>query len=214
MAENKKRKVKLVIVEDSDDEDSVVVDNSMANLLVKLESGGLDTLVLIYRKEFKLGFTNMKASSIPLERRRALIKSGIREEVEKSSDPNALCKKILETYFKTRVFETNWLSKFAVGEEVLVNIACGRSYISMQRLGVIKKINKKSLSIKMYDYETIHDDSLAMTHGIGVLRYVWNKTTIGKTKTTYHESGVIKRGEQPFYDVLFAEGREEVDYMR
>ena len=209
MAENKKRKVKLVIVED----EPAVVEYSGANLLVKLQHAGLDTLISIYRNEFKMGFTNMKSSRIPLERRRMLIKNAIITEIEKQSEQETFCKKLLDTYFApppSRVYETDWLSEFAVGEEVLV-FEIYKPY----RLGVIEKINKKSLSVRLYGYTEIWDNFAITNQTSGYNKLVWNKAVDDGKKTIFKRNVIIKRGEESrygYYDEMFVEGKRSVNY--
>lgn len=210
MAENKKRKVKLVIVEEFDDVKPAVVEYSGANLFVKLQHAGLDTLISIFRKEFNKGFTNMKSSRIPLERRRMLIKNAILEEIEKQNVQETFCKKLLETYFApppSRVYETDWLSEFAVGEEVLFNQAYRPC-----RLAVIEKINKKSLSVRLYGYTEIWDRRAMTNQTSGIDRLVWNKAVDDGKKTIFKRGDIIKRGQERHYDEEFVEGQRSVDY--
>jgi hypothetical protein len=55
-------------------------------LLEQLEKCGIDKLCLIYKNEFKRRMTNMKCSSIPLEKRKNTIVCAILEQLLKKME--------------------------------------------------------------------------------------------------------------------------------
>lgn len=178
-------------------------------LSLKLYSASIDTLIHIYQKEFGRRFSNMKCSSIPLEKRKKTIITGILKQVNTQD----LSRKIMTTYFeepKKEKATPSWIQEFVVGDEVLVNV--GTHWSSSKRIkSVVTKINAKSVTVRLYAYRTIDDDNAFRNQTYGKDRLIWTELST-ETKTLFSRHDLIKRGEYSFYDNLFVEGEHDVDF--
>lgn len=101
---------------------------------------------------------------------------------------------------------TDWMNDFAVGEDVLVG---GGGVSGFLHKGQVQKINKKSLSLKLYQYTMIADDEAKKNQTEGSIRLVWGDL-IPYTYMVYRRADVYKRSQG--YAKYFAEGKRYVDY--
>jgi hypothetical protein len=185
-------------------------------LLKKLDKAGIDKLVSIYGDKFKLRITNMKCTSIPLEKRKNLIIIKILEQIVKSENEN-ISREILDTYFsekeKKEKDTPSWLNDYVVGEEVFILSAKPQdrgSYVN--RKAVISKINKKSLSVRLYGYDEINDVDAIQNQTYGYNRLVWWDFT-NDSQIMYDNRNIIKKENLTGrYAEEFIEGRRSVDY--
>lgn len=179
-------------------------------LLKKIEEAGIDVLVSIYGNEFKKRITNMKCSSIPLQKRKDLITSKILEEVLKSNDEK-LSKKLLDKYFapkQKQVKDVEWVKEFEVGEEVLVYRGLG---MGGRRKAKIIKINDKSITIRYFDYCMINDLHAIQLQTYGTHRLIWG--SLGEEKRVIKSRcDIYKKGQESYYDPEFEEGKQSCDY--
>ena len=185
-------------------------------LIDELNKSGIDKLVNILKTEFKRKITNIKNCDIPLEKRKSLIINKILELTNYE-----ISQKILETYFKPKekkTKEVSWLNDFTIGEEVLAYAYIDKNkygYFGRKtyRLGKVLKINKSSISVKLYGYRRIDDPkaSLEQTHGVD--RLIWDKSFYTETTPFHMRRYLIKKGEEGRYrDEEFIEGKVNVDY--
>jgi hypothetical protein len=185
-------------------------------LLKKLDEAGIDKLVSIYGDKFKRRITNMKCTSIPLEKRKNLIKTKILEQVVKSENIN-ISREILDTYFvekeKKEKDTPSWLNDYVVGEEVFILSAKPQNrgrYVN--RKAIISKINKKSLSVRLYGYNEIDDLNAIQNQTYGYNRLVWWDFT-NDSQIMYDNRNIIKiENLTGCYAEEFIEGRRSVDY--
>jgi hypothetical protein len=186
-----------------------VYDNDI--LLTKLDSAGLDVMINILKNTFKSKVSNMKDTRIPLEKRRNLLIKIILENIVRSTDVT-LSKKILDTYFQKKVSikrDVSWINDFVVGEIVLVRRSDGRNGFLKAK---IVKINKTTLSVKMYHYTTITDKDALINQTYGTDRLIWGDC-LGEIKNCYSSSRIIKLGQgNGALDDQFIEGKCRVDY--
>ena len=182
-------------------------------LMKKMETAGIDKLVSIYGEQFNRRLTNMKSSSIPLENRRNLIISKIMRAIA-TSDDKAHDKKIMDTYFAEKPKEekpiVDWMSNFTIGEEVLI---CGKYMHNGNRKGKIAKINKKSVTVKLFAYTEISDKNAYENQTYGNNRLIW-ETFTNDSKVIFDKKSIIKKGEISCIDEEFIEGKRPVDYGR
>lgn len=189
---------------------SIPVTKSNNDILIeKLNNAGIDKLVKILGEQFKRRITNIKSSSIALDKRRNLIISKILENVIKSSDEN-IAEKIINLYLTDEpktIQDTEWCNDFKVGEEVLVwqGKRC-RELIK----GVIQKINKDSVTLNLYNYITILDDYAIQNQTYGYTRYVW--TSLSREKTIIRTRDRLYKKNESCWDEYFVEGKRSVDY--
>ena len=206
------KKYNLIIESDSEEEKEY--DNDI--LLKKLDEVGIDKLVSIYGDKFKRRISNMKCSRIPLEERKNLIVKKILEQVVKSENEN-ISREILDTYFsekeKKEKESPSWLNDYVVGEEVFILSAKSQgrgSYVN--RKAVISKINKKSLSVRLYGYNEIDDLNAIKNQTYGYNRLVWFGFT-NDSQIMYDNRNIIKKENLTgLYAEEFIEGRRSVDY--
>lgn len=206
------KKYNLIIESDSEEEKEY--DNDI--LLKKLDEAGIDKLVSIYGDKFKRRISNMKCSRIPLEERKNLIVKKILEQVVKSENEN-ISREILDTYFsekeKKEKESPSWLNDYVVGEEVFILSAKSQgrgSYVN--RKAVISKINKKSLSVRLYGYNEIDDLNAIKNQTYGYNRLVWFGFT-NDSQIMYDNRNIIKKENLTgLYAEEFIEGRRSVDY--
>ena len=207
------KKYNLIIESDSEEEKEY--DNDI--LLKKLDEAGIDKLVSIYGDKFKRRISNMKCSRIPLEERKNLIVKKILEQVVKSENEN-ISREILDTYFsekeKKEKESPSWLNDYVVGEEVFILSAKSQGrgrYVN--RKAVISKINKKSLSVRLYGYNEIDDLNAIQNQTYGYNRLVWFGFT-NDSQIMYDNRNIIKKEHltSTGYDEEFIEGRRSVDY--
>jgi hypothetical protein len=185
-------------------------------LIKKLDTAGIDTMVSIYGNIFKRKISNMKASSIPLEKRRNLIITKILEAVVKSDD-KLISKKIIETYFAEKPKQekpvADWVTDFVVGEEVIITLAPQQQKRGMKihRKGKIIKINKKSVSVELFAYNEIDDKNALENQTYGYNKLVWASFTNDKM-VIFARNMLVKKGDNNRTDEEFVEGKRSVDY--
>lgn len=179
----------------------------LGNLITKLETAGIDKMCLIYGEQFKRRITNMKSSRIPLEKRLSLIRGKIFQEVSNNPD-KSIAQKILDKYFQKKEVakkDASWVEDFTIGEEVLIFER------RMKRKGVVKKINKTSVSVDLFHYSEIDDRYALENQTYGKNRLIWSSWT-DKRQVIYSRDGIIKKGQETYYDKEFLEGGRSVDY--
>ena len=195
-------------------ETPVIYDNDI--LLAKLDKAGLDILINILKDTFKCRISNMKSSSIPLQKRRDLIIKTILEHIVKSPD-ETLSRKILDTHFPEKVSikrDASWLDEFEVDEILLVYSNHDHAYIKAR----ILKINKASLTVKMYSYTKILDTDAIQNQTYGNHRLVWENPEDQILHQTYDtkclrsRNGFLKFGESKWRDDEFVEGKQRCDF--
>jgi hypothetical protein len=182
-------------------------------LLEKLNGCGIDVLISILGDEFRRSITNMKSSSIPLERRKGLAIKTIMEFVAKG-DSIAISNRILETYFAPKEPKnTEWLNDFVVGEEVISKYAPQErpSLKNIYRKGIVSKINKKSLTIRLFAYKEIDDMDAIQNQTFGYNRLIW-ETRTNETQIIFDRMSIAKKGQETYYDAHFVEGKRLVDW--
>jgi hypothetical protein len=205
-------KYNLIVESDSE------VENEFANdiLLKKLDEAGIDKLVSIYGDKFKRRISNMKCSRIPLEKRKNLIIKKILEAVVKSENEN-ISKEILDSYFaekqKKEMETPSWLNDYVVGEEVFILSAKPQDKAGYQnRKAIISKINKKSISVRLYGYDEIDDVNAIQNQTYGYNRLVWWDFT-NDSQIMYDNRNIIKKENLTGrYAEEFIEGKRSVDY--
>lgn len=199
----KQKKVKKVNLEFVIEEEQ----NNTDKLMHHLDKAGIDTLVTIYKNEFKRRITNMKCSTIPLNERKRTIIKYILESIVKG-DTLALTNKIINTYFSKNTeksYSPEWINEFSVGEEILVYND------SIYNKGVVYKINKKSISVRLFCYREITDMNAIANQTYGTNKLEWGNFT-NKTKTIFKRTDIIKKDEKTYMNRLFEEGERSVDY--
>jgi hypothetical protein len=208
----KKPKKKLILVLEEEEEEKKEEKILTASLEEKIKNAGIPTLVSIYGEQFKRRISNMNASSIPLEKRKNLITKKILEKCTTIE----IKKTIMDTYFtkkEKKQKDASWINDFVVGEEVLVlNTKPQTKYSrNITRKGLIQKINKTSVSVRLYGYNEIDDDNALkhQTHGYNRLIW-WNFTN--DSQVIYSKSALVKKGDCEYYDEQFIEGKRSVDY--
>jgi hypothetical protein len=188
-------------------------------LIQKLDNAGIDKLVSIYGEQFKRRLTNMKASSIPLEKRKNLIITKILECVVKSDD-NTLSQKIIDTYFPVKEKKEKpvptWINDFVVGEEVMLKFApqdkqFSNIYTKIHRKGKVLKINKKSISVGLFGYDDIDDMDAIKNQTYGFNKLVWLNFINGKM-VVFNRNEIVKKGEMAWIDEEFIVGKRRVDW--
>jgi len=204
-----KKKPKLVlIIEEDEDEDEILT----ASLEAKIRNAGIPTLVSIYKEQFNRRISNMNASSIPLEKRKSLIVGKILEKC----DTIEIKKIIMDTYFTKKEKEekdVSWLNNFVVGEEVLIMgaKAQGKYSRTITRKGLIQKINKTSVSVRLFAYTEIDDMNAIENQTWGYNRLVWDNFT-NDSQVIYSKDNIVKKGECKYRDEELIEGKKMVDY--
>jgi uncharacterized protein YkvS len=164
-------------------------------------------MCLIYGEQFKRRITNIKSSRIHIGKRLTLIRNKILEEVSKNPD-KSIAQNILDKYFQKKEVakkDASWVGDFKKGEEVLI---VGRR---MTRKGVVKKINKTSVSVDLFHYSEIDDMCALENQTYGKNRLIWSSWT-DKSQVIYSRDGIIKKGQETYYDEEFLEGERRVDY--
>ncbi len=109
---------------------------------------------------------------------------------------------------KDKKTNDEWLSNFVVGEEVLIS---GKYSFDPNIKGIIAKINKKSVSVKLFAYEEIVNEKDFENHAYGYNKLIW-ETYTNDSKVIFNKNKIIKKGEQ--YDEEFIEGKRGYDYGR
>lgn len=186
-----------------------MIEKPKHKLIKKLNKTGIDTLVKILKGQFKRGFSNMKSSSIPLEKRRNLIITTIL----KCSKPSNI-DDILKLYYaekdKTKIEkDCSWVNNYSVGEELL-----GRTgeYGIYFRKAKVVKINKSSITIGLYYYNQIDDDDAARNQTYGNHRLIWGNF-INDKKIIYNKDQLIKQTDfKDWNKKIFIEGKKSCDY--
>ena len=109
---------------------------------------------------------------------------------------------------KEKKTNDEWLSNFMVGEEVLI---AGKYTWNPNIKGIIAKINKKSVSVKLFAYTEIVNEKDSENHAYGYNKLIW-ETYTNDSKVIFNKHSIIKKGEQ--YDEEFIEGKRGYDYGR
>lgn len=200
----KSKKVKIELIEIPD-----TTDNIRDELEKKLNSASIDTLVEIFRTEFKSRITNMKCSSIPLEKRKNIIITKILEAASKTN--NDIDKKIIDTYFFPQIKNTEWVNDFVVGEEVLFHRGTTHGWHSVYVKAKVMKINKSSISIRLFHYKVVIDENAYENQTYGYNKMVWDNFT-DERKIVYQRGALKKYGEIEIYNKYFTQGEYFADY--
>jgi hypothetical protein len=182
-------------------------------LIKKMNDVGIDKLVSIYSNEFHLRATNMKCSSISLQKRKKFIIDAIIRQIDAIKELS-ISKKICDTYFgekpkPEKKTPAEWVNEFTVGEDVLFS-----SGYRLNRLAKIKNINTNSITVEFYAYRCIRDDNARINQTYGYDRLIWDKFPIygEKPQVVFRRNKIYKKGEYSWADPEFIEGREFVDY--
>ena len=101
-----------------------------------------------------------------------------------------------------------WLSNFVIGEEVLI---AGKYMHDPNIKGIIAKINKKSVSVKLFAYTEGACIPAFENRDYGYKKLIW-ETYTNDSKVIFNKDLIIKKGEQ--YDAEFIEGKRGYDYGR
>jgi hypothetical protein len=176
-------------------------------LLEQLEKCGIDKLCLIYKNEFKRRITNMKCSSIPLEKRKNTIVCAILEQLLKIGE-DGLYRSILDKYFapkQKKVNDNSWVNDFNVNEEVVVY------HDGIYRKAIVKKINKASVSVLLAMYREEDDLNAIKNQTYGTNKLIWGGWCL-KTIPIKSRSRLYKKGDGWKYDEHIIEGSRSVDY--
>jgi len=185
-----------------------MIDKLKHKLTEKLKDTGIDTLVKILRKEFKTGFSNMKSSSIPLEKRRNLIITTILKCSKQSKNEND----ILKLYYAEKdKKECSWVNNYSIGEELL---CCTGEFRIWARKAKVLKINKNSITVGLYSYTKIEDEYAIRNQTYGTNRLIWC-SFINDKKIIYNEQALTKQADFRNYQLnCFIEGEQSCDYGR
>jgi hypothetical protein len=180
------------------------------------EELGIDSLISILAL-WNRKVTNMKSSSIPLEKRKTTIISAIRKVIKEK--PDHLKFVSIAGYFKSKEkpkakeIDVNLL-KYNIGDEVLYDD--GR-YRCKWILGKVVKFNTKSLTIQLDSYRTIDDLNAIQNQTYGEHKLIWNhcfgekKVVITDPTKIYSKQDCLDR-KHLHYLQYFEEGRERCDY--
>lgn len=178
---------------------------------------GIDKLVEILAL-WNRKITNIKSSSIPLEKRKELIINTIRKVM--SQKPNHKHFLVINTYFapkeKTQPKVDESISNYKVGDIVLHNI---NKYRSKYILAKVTKINEKSITIQLDTYREIEDENAMRNQTFGETRLIWHqmfngdKVVVRQPKYLISkESCLEESGINRYYLRLFEEGAQSCDY--
>ncbi len=172
---------------------------------------GIDKLVKVLSL-FGRRLTNMKASSIPLETRKNTIIECIMKHYtslpdDKKKEYESKIEELVSKKREVKMVE-NDLTQFKVGMEV--NIWDNH----ILKLAIIKKINKNSLTIGLYDFDLTEKGKLKREEALrnqthGTIEIKWNKS---KERTTTKVVRDIKIISLPTYTRDFEYGEYRVDY--
>jgi hypothetical protein len=183
-------------------------------LIEQLNKCGIDKLCLIYGNEFKRRMTNMKCSSIPLEKRKNTIIGAILKQFllieENVKDSVYRC--ILDKYFapkQKKVKDNSWVNDFNVNEEVIV-YHDENNYRSIFRKAIVKKINKASVSVLLAMYREEDDLNAIKNQTYGYNKLIWGGWCL-KTIPIKSRSRLHKKGDEK-YNSYINEGQRWVDY--
>jgi hypothetical protein len=186
-----------------------MIEKPKHKLIKKLNETGIDTLVKILKEQFKRGFSNMKSSSIPLEKRRNLIITTILKCSKPSNIDN-----ILKLYYaekdKTKIEkDCSWVNNYFVGEQLLCKTG---EYGIYSRKAKVIKINKSSLTIGLYSYTQIDDVDGVRNQTYANHRLIW-VNFINNKKVIYDKRDLIKQTDFNESDLnIFIEGEKSYDY--
>lgn len=185
----------------------------------EFEKLGVDKLIEIYAL-WKRKITNMKASSIPLDKRKKLIIDSIKKIMQ--NQPDEQNNEIIKTYFATKAppekkKKDTELSNYKVGDIVLYDAGKHR-YIWIQ--AKVRKINEKSITIQLDEYRRINDLDALRDQTFGIDRLVWlncfggAKKVITDSKKIWSKSDCETRDNGYHKDFLryFDEGAMSVDF--
>ena len=187
----------------------------MTTQYYNFEELGIDPLVDILAL-WNMRLTNMKASSIPIEKRKKIIIETIRKMIR--TKPDHLKFVSIAAYFKPKEkkekdIDINLL-KYNIGDEVLYNDS---KYRTKWVLAKVVKFNTKSLTIQLDTYRTIEDLKAMQDQTFGTDRLLWNydftgrKVVILDTKNIYSKEDCISR-DRKYILKHFEEGSYEIDW--
>lgn len=206
----KKPKNIIFIIED---------DNTEIEFMKHLDDAGIPKMVSILGNEFKTRVSNIKCSSIPLEKRKELLKNTILSKCITID----IKQKIIDTYFTKKEVakkDISWLDDFTVGEEVLITNAKKQNstlskccYSNIVRKAKIAKINKSSISVGLFAYTEKYDIDALQNQTYGSTKLIWNSFT-NDSQIVYDRRDIIKKGECSWRENIFEEGEINVDYGR
>ena len=114
--------------------------------------------------------------------------------------------KITLIIISTMSTKDEWMTNFVIGEEVLI---AGKYMHNPNIKGIIAKINKKSVSVKLFAYTEINDKHSCENRTYGYNKLIW-ETYTNNSKVIFNKNLIIKKGEQ--YDEEFIEGKRGYDY--
>jgi len=185
----------------------------------KFEELGIDRLVEIYAL-WKRKITNMKASSIPIDKRKKHIIDAIKKIIKESPDEKNI--EIIKTYFAPKApaekkAKDPELSNYKVGDIVLCDAG---KYRTIWTPAKVKKINGKSITIQLDEYRRIDDLDARRNQTYGKDRLVWlncfggAKKVIADSKNIWSKSDCETRhkGDMSYLLRYFDEGAESVDF--
>jgi len=186
-----------------------MIDTQKHILISNLHKSGINILISILKGQFKRGLTNMKSTSIPLEKRRNNIITTILKYSKKTDINN-----ILKLYFTKKeeikeVKDFSWINNYSVGEELL---CLTKEYGICWSKAIISQLNKNSITVNLYNYSEIPDYEVIKNQTWGEHRLIWNKFYKSK-KIIYDKKYLIKQIN--FDDrklKIFIEGTRSVDY--
>ncbi len=181
------------------------------------ENLGIDRLVEILAL-WKRKITNMKSSSIPLEKRKAVIISAIRKVIQ--SNPNHKHFLVINSYFapkeKAQPKIDNKLFTYKKGDLVIHDVG---KYRTKYVLAKVVKINEKSITIQLDTYRTILDEKAMRDQTYGSHRLIWNecfwgdKVVIKDSNKIYSKQDCLEnKNDKSFYIEYFTEGKEDCDF--
>ena len=117
----------------------------------------------------------------------------------------------MEKYFSQPKPEkdTNWVNNYAVGEDVIcyTDISGEKNYYK----GRVVKLNKKSVSVRFFNYDTDESDLLIHKKDVGFIKWVWRDDLGDTTKNFFKVSNLWKRGRVGSDDIIFEYGGKAYD---
>jgi len=162
----------------------------------------------------------MKASSIPIDKRKKHIIDAIKKIIKESPDEKNI--EIIKTYFAPKApaekkAKDPELSNYKVGDIVLCDAG---KYRTIWTPAKVKKINGKSITIQLDEYRRIDDLDARRNQTYGKDRLVWlncfggAKKVIADSKNIWSKSDCETRhkGDMSYLLRYFDEGAESVDF--
>jgi hypothetical protein len=106
--------------------------------------------------------------------------------------------------------ESNWLENIKVGEDILV---LSKYMHRAHKKARITKINKKSITVRFYNYTEISDIEAMQLQTFGTTQVIWGELSDRK-KIIYSRESFYVFGECDYSDRLFIAGESSHDYGR